>query len=182
MREMELKWVLEALLMSSSQPLTLDKMQSIFDECDRPTHQQLQNALELLNSDYANRAIEVKFLASGYSLQTKVKFSRWIVRLFEEKPAKYSTALLETLAIIAYKQPVTRADIEDIRGVAVSSPMIKTLLEREWIRVAGHRDVPGKPAVYMTTKKFLDYFNLKSLSELPDLVDNVLIANECETV
>ncbi|KTD36227.1 segregation and condensation protein B [Legionella nautarum] len=169
MSETELKLVVEALLMNSSQPLALDQLQMFFDEWQRPSREQLLKTLNQLAKDYETRAIELKCLASGYCLQTKTEYSHWISRLYAEKPAKYSRALLETLAIIAYRQPVTRADIEDIRGVAVSSPILKTLIEREWIRVAGHRDVPGKPAVYVTTKVFLDYFNLTSLSDLPAL-------------
>jgi len=169
MDELALKLVVEALLMSANQPLTLEKIQDVFDDWQKPTCDQLQKILVSLQQDYSERAIELKCLASGYCLQTKSSYSSWVARLFVEKPAKYSRALLETLAIIAYRQPVTRADIEDIRGVAVSSSILKTLLEREWIRVAGHRDVPGKPAVYTTTRHFLDYFNLKNLNDLPTI-------------
>lgn len=169
MNDIELKNILEAILMSSGSPLTIDKLLTAFDDVERPTEQQLLNALDCLSSDYETRAVELKSFANGYVLQTKMHYSPWITRLLVEKPAKYSHAFLEVLAIIAYKQPVTRADIEDIRGVGVSSSMLKTLLEREWIEVAGHRDVPGKPAVYITTKTFLDYFNLASLENLPSL-------------
>ncbi|KTD30653.1 segregation and condensation protein B [Legionella maceachernii] len=169
MNESELKLIVEALLMNSNQPLSIERLQALFDEWQRPNREQLLAALNELTKDYETRAIELKCLASGYCLQTKPVYSVWIGRLYAEKPAKYSRALLETLAIIAYRQPVTRADIEEIRGVAVSSSILKTLIEREWIRVAGHRDVPGKPAVYVTTKLFLDYFNLSSLSDLPAL-------------
>lgn len=169
MDDNEIKRVVEALLMSSNEPLTLDQLQSVFEEWEKPSREQLRTTLTELANGYETTAIELKSLASGYCLQTKAKYRTWISRLQVEKPAKYSRALLETLAIIAYRQPVTRADIEDIRGVAVSSPILKTLLEREWIRIAGHRDVPGKPAVYVTTKAFLDYFNLASLNELPAL-------------
>ena len=169
MDELALKYIVEALLMSHDEPLTLDRMQSTFLDWEKPSHRQLEGALLLLADDYKTRAIELKQVASGYCLQTKPYYSGWIARLLIEKPAKYSNALLEVLAIIAYKQPVTRGDIEDIRGVGVSSAMFKTLLERDWIHVAGHRDVPGKPAVYITTKAFLDYFNLATLNELPSL-------------
>ena len=169
MNEYDLKLVVEALLMSSPQPLSLDKIQNVFTDGKQPTREELITALVALEQDYSNRAVELKCLASGYCIQTRSRYSAWIARLFIEKPAKYSRALLETMAIIAYQQPVTRADIEDIRGVAVSSSMLRTLLEREWVRIAGHRDVPGKPAVYVTTKNFLDYFNLKSISDLPAL-------------
>ena len=166
MDDMALKQIVEALLMSSGAPLSLDKMQAVFEEWQRPTVMQLQRVLAALASDYETRAIELKCLAGGYCVQTKEQYSAWVSRLMTEKPAKYSSAFLEVLAIIAYKQPVTRADIEDIRGVAVSTSMLKTLLEREWIHVAGHRDVPGKPAVYTPTKTFLDYFTLASLNDL----------------
>jgi segregation and condensation protein B len=167
----DLKYIVEALLMSNSGPLSLDKIMSVFDE-PAPTQEQLKSALKELENDYEARSIELKCLASGYCFQTKQRYSAWIARLLTEKQAKYSNAFLEVLAIIAYKQPVTRADIEEIRGVAVSSSMLKTLLEREWVRVAGYRDVPGKPAVYTTTKAFLDYFNLATLNDLPQSVIN----------
>ncbi|WED44146.1 SMC-Scp complex subunit ScpB [Legionella cardiaca] len=184
MNETDLKRIVEALLMHTSEPLTLEKLQAVFEEWEKPSYEQLREALAELARDYAETAIELKLLASGYCLQTKAKYSNWVSRLYVEKPAKYSRALLETLAIIAYRQPVTRADIEDIRGVAVSSPILKTLLEREWIRVAGHRDVPGKPAVYVTTKTFLDYFNLQSLNELPALLEisDSLVASNIEVL
>lgn len=154
--------------MNTSQPLSLEQMEAVFEDWQRPRREELKEILGELAKDYENRAIELKLLASGYCLQTKAEFSPWISRLNAEKPSKYSRALLETLAIIAYQQPVTRADIEDIRGVSVNSAILKSLMEREWIKIAGHRDVPGKPAVYATTKTFLDYFNLTSLNELPE--------------
>ncbi|MDP3705935.1 MAG: SMC-Scp complex subunit ScpB [Legionellaceae bacterium] len=164
-----IKQVIEALLMSSSEPLSLDTMLAIFDEWEKPTRSQLQQVLDDLTRDYEPRSIELKKLASGYCFQTKQQYASWVARLFVEKPVKYSNALFEILSIIAYRQPVTRADMEEIRGVAVSVSILKTLLDREWIRVAGFRDVPGKPAVYITTKAFLDYFNLVSLNDLPSL-------------
>lgn len=172
MDDQEVKHILEALLMSSAGPLPLEKIVAVFDDGQVPTQEQLQTALVALAKDYEERAIELKCLAGGYCFQTKVRYSPWVARLLTEKQAKYSNAFLEVLAIIAYKQPVTRADIEEIRGVAVGSSMLKTLLEREWVRVAGHRDVPGKPAVYTTTKVFLDYFNLATLNDLPQSVIN----------
>ncbi len=172
MDDTELKLIVESLLMSYGAPLTLDKMLSAFEDDQKPSYEQLQQVLGVLTNDYALRAIELKCLAGGYCLQTKQSYSPWVTRLMTEKPAKHSSAFLEVLAIIAYKQPVTRADIEEIRGVAVSSSMLKTLLEREWIHIAGHRDVPGKPAVYATTRAFLDYFNLASLNDLPQSVIN----------
>ncbi len=172
MDEQAIKPIIEALLMSSEEPLSIEIIQRVFDPSSEPTTQQVQNALMELTQDYATSAIELKCLARGYCFQTKERYSPWITRLLAEKPAKYSNAFLEVLAIIAYRQPVTRADIEEIRGVAVSSSMLKTLLEREWVRIAGYKDVPGKPAVYTTTKAFLDYFNLKALSDLPQSVIN----------
>ncbi len=157
--------------MSANMPLSLEQLQGVFEDGAKPTREQLQLALTQLTRDYEERAIELKEFAGGYCLQTKKYYSTWVGRLYAEKPAKYSRALLETLAIIAYQQPVTRADIEEIRGVAITSAMIKTLLEREWVKIAGHRDVPGKPAVYVTTKTFLSYFNLTSLGELPPLLN-----------
>ena len=169
MNDQELKNIIEALLLSSSQPLSMDQLLSVFDEWQKPTIDTLERVLHCLQTEYETRAFELIQLASGYQLQTKSTYSTWIARLHSEKPAKYSRALLETLAIIAYKQPVTRADIEEIRGVAVNTQIIRTLMEREWIRIAGHKDVPGRPAVYTTTKEFLNYFNLHYLHELPSL-------------
>ncbi|MBA2711032.1 MAG: SMC-Scp complex subunit ScpB [Tatlockia sp.] len=167
MNDFDLKLILEALLMNASEPISLDQIESVFEVWQKPGRDQLRKVLNELAKDYENRAVELKELASGFCVQTKAEFSPWISSFNAEKPAKYSRALLETLAIIAYQQPVTRADIEDLRGVSVSSAIIKTLIEREWIRIAGHRDVPGKPAIYATTKTFLDYFNLKNLNDLP---------------
>lgn len=169
MNDNEIKMVIEALLMSSEKPLTIDQIESVFEDWQIADRQCLDRAFKALDADYENRAIELKQLASGYVIQTREKFGLFISRLQTEKSARYSRALLETLAIIAYRQPVTRADIEDIRGVAVSSSILKTLLERDWIKVAGHRDVPGKPAVYVTTRAFLDYFNLTTINQLPPL-------------
>ncbi|MBA2656132.1 MAG: SMC-Scp complex subunit ScpB [Tatlockia sp.] len=176
MGDNELKLILEALLMNSVQPLSLQHLNSVFAEWQRPGQARLEVALRELADDYKSRAIELKELATGFCLQTKAEYSLWISNLHAEKPAKYSRALLETLAIIAYQQPVTRADIEELRGVTLSSSIIKTLIEREWIRIAGHRDVPGKPAVYATTKAFLDYFNLASLNDLPALQADLNLA------
>ena len=160
---------IEALLMSSDEPLSLAEISAVFHEWEKPSKEELEHSLATLIEAYSERGIELKLLASGYAFQTRAAYSTWVVRLLNDKPAKYSAALLETLAIIAYRQPVTRADIEDIRGVASSSQIMKTLMERGWIRIAGHRDVPGKPAVYTTTKGFLDYFNLTGLNDLPVL-------------
>ena len=149
--------------------MTAKQVQQVFPELEQPDLQEIQAAIESIIEDYKFRPIELKQVASGYRFQVKQDLSRWVSRLFEEKPPKYSRALLETLAIIAYRQPVTRGDIEDIRGVSVSSSIIQTLLEREWVRVVAHKEVPGRPGLYGTTKHFLDYFNLTSLNELPAL-------------
>lgn len=169
MDQHELKQIIEALLLSATEPLSLDKLLEVFEEWQRPAKAQLQGVIADLQTDYHSRSFELIQVATGYLIQTKKEYGPWVARLQLEKPAKYSRALLETLAIIAYKQPVTRGDIEELRGVAVNSQIMKTLLEREWIRVAGYKDVPGKPAVYTTTREFLNYFNLKNLNELPSL-------------
>ncbi|MCU7959873.1 MAG: SMC-Scp complex subunit ScpB [gamma proteobacterium symbiont of Bathyaustriella thionipta] len=167
----QLEQILEAALMAAAKPLSLDQLQAMFDEFEQPDRQQLRDALQTLEQALHNRAVELVQISSGYRIQVRTEFAPRVARLWEEKPAKYSRALLETLALIAYRQPVTRGDIEDIRGVSVSSHIIKTLLEREWIRVVGQRDVPGRPSLYGTTRAFLDYFNLKSLDELPTLAE-----------
>jgi segregation and condensation protein B len=169
MDENELKYVIEALLFSADEPLSLDKLQEVFEAWQRPSKEQLLQVICALKEDYLPRSFELLQVATGFLVQTKKEYSHWVSCLQLEKPAKYSRALLETLAIIAYKQPVTRADIEALRGVTVNSQIMKTLLEREWIRIAGYKDVAGKPAVYTTTKEFLNYFNLKNLNELPSL-------------
>ncbi|KJS04115.1 MAG: hypothetical protein VR73_15640 [Gammaproteobacteria bacterium BRH_c0] len=164
-----LKNIIEAALLAAGQSLSLQKLSEIFEESERPEREQMLAALAELEADCAERSYELKLTASGYRFQVRQELSRWISRLWEEKPKKYTRALLETLALIAYRQPITRGDIEQIRGVAVSSDIIRTLMEREWVRVVGHRDVPGRPALYATTRQFLDYFNLKSLEDLPPL-------------
>lgn len=169
MDEKELKNIVEAILLSSNEPISLERLLEVFDEWQKPTKEHLGIIINDLKEDFVSRSFEVVQVATGFIIQTKKKYSNWIARMQIEKPAKYSRALLETLAIIAYKQPVTRADIEEIRGVAVSSQIIKTLLEREWIRISGYKNVAGKPAVYTTTREFLNYFNLKYLNELPTL-------------
>lgn len=163
--------IIEGALFAAGEPLSLDRLIMLFDENQRPDKEALKEALTALQIEYEERGIELVNLASGYQFQVKADLSPWIKRLWEERPAKYSRALLETLSIIAYRQPITRGEIEDIRGVAVSSQMVKTLIDREWIRVVGHKDVPGKPGLYATTKNFLDHFGLKSLSDLPPLSD-----------
>ncbi|MBU2571715.1 MAG: SMC-Scp complex subunit ScpB [Gammaproteobacteria bacterium] len=166
---MDIKRIVEALLFASDKPMTVKQLQQTFPELEQPEIETLQKAVDEIVEDYATRPVALKKVASGYRFQVKPELSFWVGRLFEEKPPRYSRALLETLAIIAYRQPVTRGDIEDIRGVAVSSNIIRTLLEREWIRIIAHKEVPGRPALYGTTKQFLDYFDLSSLHELPTL-------------
>lgn len=166
---MEIQSIVEAILFAANRPMTCKDIQQVFPEIEQPDLAEIQAAVEAVIEDYQSRPIELKQVASGYRFQVRQELSRWVQRLFEEKPPKYSRALLETLAIIAYRQPVTRGDIEDIRGVSVSSGIIQTLLEREWIRVVAHKEVPGRPGLYGTTKQFLDYFNIKALSELPTL-------------
>ncbi len=165
----ELKTIVEALLLAAGEPLALDRLLELFPEAERPDREALRAALAMLAADYSGRGVELIEVASGFRLQVPKAFSPWVSRLWEERTANYSRALLETLALIAYRQPITRGEIEDVRGVSVSSSIMKTLQERGWIKVVGHREVPGRPALFATTRAFLDYFNLKSLSELPAL-------------
>lgn len=165
----DLAQLLEAFLLASGKAQSLERLYELFEEGERPEPAQFKAALELLRQSCEGRAFELKEVASGYRLQVRERFAPWVGRLWEERPQRYSRALLETLALIAYRQPITRGEIEDVRGVAVNSNITKTLLEREWIRVVGYRDVPGRPAMFATTKGFLDHFNLKSLDELPPL-------------
>ena len=169
MEKEQLKTILEAVLMAASSPLSIDALLTIFDETQRPEKDELNAALEEMAADCATRSYELKQVSSGYRYQVKKDYADFVSRLWEDKPARYSRALLETLALIAYRQPITRGEIEAVRGVSVSSTIIKTLDERGWIKVVGHRDVPGKPALYATTKEFLDYFNIASLDDLPSL-------------
>jgi segregation and condensation protein B len=166
---MELKQILEAAMMAAARPLGFQEFANLFDEAERPTQEQIEKVLAEIQNDFEHRPLELKRVASGYRFQVRESFSPWVSRLFEERPGRYSRPFLETLAIIAYRQPATRGEIEDIRGVAVSSNIIKTMLERDWIHIVGHKDVPGRPALFATTRHFLDYFNLTSLSEMPPL-------------
>jgi segregation and condensation protein B len=169
MEQPQLKAILEALIMSSNTPLSVDRLLAVFAEAERPEKTDLRAALSALQADYADKSIELKEVGSGFRFQVRKQFSEWVSRLWEERPQRYSRALLETLALIAYKQPITRGDIEQIRGVAVNTQIIKTLLERDWIEILGERDVPGRPSLYGTTPQFLDYFNLTTLEDLPSL-------------
>lgn len=167
----KLQLIIEGALLAAGKPLPLEKMEELFAEGDKPERSQLEEALQALGEACADRGFELKKVSSGYRFQVRQEFSEWVSRLWEEKPQRYSRAVLETLSIIAYRQPITRGDIEKIRGVAVSTQIVQTLLEHEWVRVVGYRDVPGRPAMYATTKQFLDYFNLASLEELPALAE-----------
>ncbi|GAB2882274.1 SMC-Scp complex subunit ScpB [Microbulbifer echini] len=166
-----LRRLLEGALLASAQPLSEDKLLSLLDEEDRPSITTLRDTLGEIAQSCDGRGFELKKVASGWRFQVPEDLAPWVNRLWEEKAQRYSRATLETLAIVAYRQPVTRGDIEEIRGVAVSSQIVRTLLDRGWIKVVGHRDVPGKPSLYATTRDFLDYFNLASLDELPTLAE-----------
>ncbi|OQK16323.1 segregation and condensation protein B [Methyloprofundus sedimenti] len=160
--------------------MSVAQLHAVFPELEAPEKQQIQDAIDSLCYDYRQQAVGLHQVASGYRFQVKTDMAPWVARLFAEKPPKYSRALLETIAIIAYQQPVTRGDIEEIRGVSVSSHMIRTLLEREWVKVLAHKEVPGRPALYGTTKQFLDYFNLQSLDAMPPLEELQALALEGE--
>ncbi|MFC1690057.1 SMC-Scp complex subunit ScpB [Pseudomonadota bacterium] len=166
-----LKSILEAVLMAAGEPLPLKVLETVFTDEERPSSTEISKALEQLGEDYAERGLELKEVANGFRIQVREDTNPWVARLWEDRPQRYSRALLETLALIAYRQPITRGDIEEVRGVSVRTNIIRTLQEREWIRVVGHRDVPGKPALFGTTKAFLDYFNLSSLDDLPSLAE-----------
>lgn len=163
--------IVEGALFAAGRPLTLPQLGALFHEDEQPSPAALKIAIETLQQDYAARGLELVEIASGYRFQVRSDLSRWMVHLWEEKPPRYSRAVLETLVLIAYRQPITRAEIEEIRGVSVSTAIMKMLQEREWVRIVGQRDVPGKPSLYATTRHFLDYFNLRNLNELPTLAE-----------
>jgi len=167
----QLKRIVEAALLASSAPLSVPQLLTLFTEHEMPSHDEVARALDELGRDAESRGIELKEVSSGFRYQVRQDVNVWVSRLWTERQTRYSRAQLETLSLIAYRQPITRGEIEQIRGVAVSSNIIKTLEEREWIRVVGYRDVPGKPELFGTTRSFLDYFNLKSLDELPPLAE-----------
>ncbi|MDH3948241.1 MAG: SMC-Scp complex subunit ScpB [Gammaproteobacteria bacterium] len=171
MNNEELKQILEAVLFAADEPLNMNRLMSLFPEDSNPGRDAIKQAITAIQDNCTNRSLELKEVGSGYRFQVKQDFAHWSAKLWEERPARYSRATLETLALIAYRQPITRGEIEEVRGVSVSSQIIKSLMERDWIKVVGHRDVPGKPALYATTREFLDYFNLKSLEELPSLAE-----------
>lgn len=172
MSELTTDQIIEAAIFAAGEPLSLAKIQSLFED-ETLDNETIRDAIKQIESRYENSGLELKKVASGYRFQAKQASSNYLQRLWEKKPPRYTRALLETLALIVYRQPVTRGEIEEVRGVAVSSNIIKTLLEREWIKIVGHKNVPGKPALYATTREFLDYFNFKSLKELPELRDIV---------
>ena len=175
-----LSLIIEALLFSSSRPLSEKEILSAFDQRSPPTSNEIKEALKSIEDKYSENSIELVKVASGYRLRIRQEYSSWVAKLWEAKPQKYSRALLETLALIAYKQPITRGEIEEVRGVSVSSQIIRTLLDRSWIKVVGHRDVPGRPALFSTTKDFLDDLNLSKLSDLPELPEIQNIPEEAQ--
>jgi segregation and condensation protein B len=170
MDSLPLKQIIEGAIFASEAPLSIDQLMQLFED-DEPERVDVRDVLQEIEQDCEGRGFELKQVASGYRFQVRSSYGEWVSRLWKEKPPRYSRALLETLALIAYKQPITRGDVEEIRGVAVSTNIVRTLLEREWVRIVGHRDVPGHPALYATTKSFLDYFNLRNLDELPSLAE-----------
>ena len=167
----QIKNIVEALLLSSGEPLSADRIHKIINSKESCTKADILEAIDSLNIDYENKEIEISRVASGFRIQAKSSINDFLNIIYAEKTPRYSRALMETLSIIAYKQPVTRGDIESIRGVSVSSSIMRTLTDRNWIKIVGYRDVPGKPAMFSTTNEFLDYFGLEKLSELPDLPD-----------
>ena len=172
MKSKQLKNIVEAALLAADHPLTPDQLVRLFeDDKDAPTRDDIRKALSSLQQECAERGYELKKVASGFRYQTRVEVQPWVSKLRAERPPRYSRAFMETLALIIYRQPITRAEIEDVRGVSVSSSIFKVLLEREWVKIVGHKEVPGRPAMYGTTRKMLDYFDLKSLNELPSLAE-----------
>ena len=167
----DLKMIIEAALLAAGEPLSIERLLVLFEEEARPKREAVRAVLSELEQEYEKRGVQLVEVASGFRLQIRRELSPWISRLWEERASRYSRALLETLALIAYRQPITRGEIENVRGVSVSSSIVKTLLERGWIKVIGYREVPGRPALYGTTRAFLDYFNLKTLGDLPPLAE-----------
>ena len=168
----KLKPILEALFAASDKPLSVNQLFELFGgDIDHPNKDEIRKAIEDLTEKYQQGGVELKQVASGYRLQVRADYETWVTRLWEQKPPRYSRALMETLALIAYRQPITRGEIEDIRGVSVSTNIVRTLEERDWVKSLGHKEVPGRPTLYGTTREFLDYFNLKSLNELPTLAE-----------
>ena len=172
MNDAEVKRVVEASLMAADVALSVDRLMQLFEpDTEKPTREQVKKAIAALQQECEGKGVELRKVASGWRYQTRTDVQPWVARLWQEKPPRYSRALLETLSLIVYRQPITRGEIEEVRGVSVSSSIVKTLLEREWVRVVGHKEVPGRPALYGSTRQFLDYFNLKSLDDLPSLAE-----------
>jgi segregation and condensation protein B len=167
----KLKNVVEAALLAAGRPMSIEQVLNLFTEHERPERGEIRAAIDALVAEYAERGIQLVEVASGWRIQVRQEMSAWLSRLWQDRPARYSRALLETLALIAYRQPITRGEIEDIRGVSVSSNIMRTLMERGWVRIVGYRDVPGRPGMYATTREFLDYFGLKRLEDLPPLAE-----------
>ena len=165
----QIRKIVEGALLAADRPLSVDQILAIFGEAEAPTRTVIEHVLSRIELACEGRGFELRRVASGFRFQVREELSPWVGRLWEEKPQRYSRALLETLALIAYRQPITRGEIEEVRGVSVSTGIVRTLMDREWIRVVGYREVPGRPAMYATTRRFLDYFNLQSLDELPPL-------------
>jgi len=167
--EHECKHIIEIAIFASDEPMSLMRLKNLLSEDDSLTKQNIKKIVEEIAADYQDKGVELKEVGSGYRFQIREQYAPYVKQIWQERPPRYSRALLETLVLIAYRQPITRAEIEEVRSVVVSTNIMRTLLEREWVRVVGHRDVPGRPALYATTKQFLDYFNLKSLEEMPIL-------------
>lgn len=171
MDDSEIKYFIEAALLAAGRPLSIEQLLALFDESSMPERGQVRAAIATLQDEYAGRGLTIAEVASGFRIQIKSSMADRLQKLWEDRPPRYSRALFETLALIAYRQPLTRGEIEEVRGVSVSPNIIRTLLERDWIRVVGHRDVPGRPAMFGTTRNFLDYFGLRKLDDLPPLAD-----------
>ncbi|MCP3669873.1 MAG: SMC-Scp complex subunit ScpB [Gammaproteobacteria bacterium] len=171
MADIKIKQIIEAALLAAGRPLTLDRMLELFLEDERPERSAMREAIDELREEYVDRSVELLETGAGFRINVRSEYATWVSRLWEERPPRYSRAMLETLSLIAYRQPITRGEIEDVRGVSVSSSIVKTLMERSWIREVGHRDVPGRPALLATTKEFLNYFGLKTLNDLPTLAE-----------
>jgi segregation and condensation protein B len=171
MDQTEIKYFIEAALLAAGRPLSVDQLQSLFDGRSAPSKPDIRAAVEALVSEYGPRGISIAEVASGFRIQVKASMAERLQKLWEDRPQRYSRALFETLALVAYRQPITRGEIEEVRGVSVSPNIVRTLLERDWIRIVGHRDVPGRPEMFGTTRNFLDYFGLKRLDDLPPLAD-----------
>ncbi len=171
MDELEIKHFIEAALLAAERPLNVDQLQTLFDGRSAPDKADIRAALQTLTEEYKGRGITIAEVASGFRIQVNAGMAERLHKLWEDRPPRYSRALFETLALVAYRQPITRGEIEEIRGVSVRANIVRALVERDWIRVVGHRDVPGRPEMFGTTKAFLDYFSLKKLDDLPPLAD-----------